>query len=275
MTAATIPAPAARRPAAAAALGAFAALLARDLTVLRKQPAEFITRTIIQPVLFVFVLGYIGPQIGQPAAGSATQTATTLLAGMMAIAILFQGLFAVALPLVQDFGYTREIDDRLLAPLPAWAVAVEKITLGTIQGLLAALVIFPLAILIPAAPPSLHIHWAVLLTLAPLAALMCASLGLFLGTAMDPRLTLAVFAVLITPLMWLGCTLFPWSALHVIPWVQGLALADPLTYASEGLRAAVTSQPHLSLLVVYPVLVAATALLLWQSTRCFTRRVIS
>ena len=114
-----------------------------------------------------------------------------------------------------------------------------------------------------------------LLTLAPLAALMCASLGLFLGTAMDPRLAMALFAVLITPLMWLGCALFPWSALHVIPWVQGLALADPLTYASEGLRAAVTSQPHLSLLVVYPVLAAATGLLLWQATRLFTRRVIS
>jgi ABC-2 type transport system permease protein len=270
----TTPAPAARSD-AAAALAAFVALLARDLTVLRRQPAEFITRTIVQPVLFVFVLGYIIPRIEQPAPGGATQAATTLLAGMLAIVILFQGLFAVALPLVQDLGYTREIDDRLLAPLPARAVALEKIALGTIQGLLAALVIFPLAVVIPAAPPALHIHWAVLLTLAPLAALMCSSLGLFLGTAMDPRLTMALFAVLLTPLMWLGCALFPWTALHVIPWVQDLALADPLTYASEGLRAAVTSQPHLSLLVVYPVLAAATALLLWQATRHFTRRVIS
>ena len=270
MTAAAPAVPAPRSP----ALAAFAALLARDLTVLRKQPADFITRTIVQPVLFVFVLGYITPRI-EPAAGSATQAATTLLAGMLAIVILFQGLFAVALPLVQDFGYTREIDDRLLAPLPARAVALEKIALGTIQGLLAALVIFPLAMVIPAAPPALHVHWAVLLTVAPLAALMCASLGLFLGTAMDPRLAMALFAVLITPLMWLGCALFPWSALHVIPWVQDLALADPLTYASEGLRAAVTSQPHLSLLIVYPVLAGATGLLLWQATRLFTRRVVS
>jgi ABC-2 type transport system permease protein len=271
----TFPAPPVPRSATAGTLTSFGALLARDLTVLRKQPADFLVRTIVQPVLFIFVLGYISPRIGQPAAGSATQTATTLLAGMLSIVILFQGLFAVALPLVQDLGYTREIDDRLLAPLPAQAVALEKIALGTIQGLLAALVIFPLAIVIPAAPPALHIHWAVLLTVAPLAALMCASLGLFLGTAMDPRLTLALFAVLITPLMWLGATLFPWSALHVIPWVQDLALADPLTYASEGLRAAVTSQPHLSLLVVYPVLAGATGLLLWQATRHFTRRVIS
>ena len=48
------------------ALAAFAALLARDLTVLRKQPADFITRTIIQPVLFVFVLGYITPGSASP-----------------------------------------------------------------------------------------------------------------------------------------------------------------------------------------------------------------
>jgi hypothetical protein len=34
----------------------------------------------------------------------------TLLAGLLAIVILFQGPFAVALPLVQNFGYTREID---------------------------------------------------------------------------------------------------------------------------------------------------------------------
>jgi ABC-2 type transport system permease protein len=274
MTAPAMPA-ARRSPAAAATTAAFAALLARDLTVLRTQPADFLTRTIIQPVLFVFVLGYISPRIAHGSASDATQTATTLLAGMLALVILFQGLFAVALPLVQDFGYTREIDDRLLAPLPAQAVALEKVTLGAAQGLLAMLVIFPLAMVIPAARPDVHIHWAVLLTLAPLAAIMCASLGLFLGTAIDPRLATALFAILITPLMWLGCALFPWSALHVIPWVQGLALADPLTYASEGLRAAVTSQAHLSLLVVYPVMTGFAGLLLWQATRQFVRRVIS
>ncbi len=124
MTTAALAAAAPRSP----ALAAFAGLLARDLTVLRKQPADFISRTVVQPVLFVFVLGYITPRIEAPS-GSATQAATTLLAGMLAIVILFQGLFAVALPLVQDLGYTREIDDRLLAPLPAQAVALEKIAL--------------------------------------------------------------------------------------------------------------------------------------------------
>jgi hypothetical protein len=46
MTAPAMPA-ARRSPAAAATTAAFAALLARDLTVLRTQPADFLTRTII------------------------------------------------------------------------------------------------------------------------------------------------------------------------------------------------------------------------------------
>lgn len=260
-----------------AARAAFIALLARDLTVLRKRPAEFLARTVVQPLLIVFVLGYVIPEMGRGAQGpgAAGQVATTLLAGMLAMVLLFQGIFAVALPLVQDFGYTREIDDRVLAPLPARLVAVGKVVVGAAQGLLAAVVVFPLTMFVPAARPDLHINWPVLVTVAPLAALMCASLGLFFGTAVDPRGVAAVFTILLTPMLWLGCTFFPWSALDSVRWVQVLALVDPLTYVSEGFRAAVTPGPHLSLLVIYPVLTAATGLLLWQGMRLFLRRVIS
>jgi len=256
---------------------AFVALLARDLSVLRRRPAEFLVRTIVQPLLFVFVLGYVNPSIGLGPSGpsGAAEVATTLLAGMLAIVVLFQGIFAVALPLVQDFGYTREIDDRLLAPLSTHLVALEKVVVGAVQGLLAALVVFPLAIFVPVARPELDLRWGVLVTLVPLAALMCSSLGLYLGTAFEPRSVSAVFAVAMTPLMWLGCTLFPWSALSSVRWVQVLALANPLTYVSEGFRAAVTGQDHLDLRVVYLVTAAFTALLLWRAMRHFTRRVIA
>ena len=63
--------------------------------------------------------------------------------------MIFQGVQAVALPLVQDFGYTREIEDRVLAPMPVWAVAAEKVAGGAIQVLLASLVVFPLALVHP------------------------------------------------------------------------------------------------------------------------------
>jgi ABC-2 type transport system permease protein len=266
-----------RRSVNAAARAASTAMLARDLTGLRKRPGEFVARTIVQPFLFVFVLGYVNPKIGLgPSSGAgANQLATTLLAGMLAIVTLFQGIQAVALPLVQEFGYTREIEDRVLAPLPVSLVALEKVIAAAFQGLLAALVVFPLALLIPSGHPSLHLDWPVLLTIAPLSALACGALGLFFGTTLDPRSITAMFAILLTPLLFLGCTLYPWSALDSVKWVQDLSLANPLTYVSEGYRAAVTTSDHLSLLVIYPVLVAFTALLLRQGTRNFQRRVVA
>jgi ABC-2 type transport system permease protein len=115
----------------------------------------------------------------------------------------------------------------------------------------------------------------VLLTLAPLAALACSSLGLAFGTTFDPRSVMALFAILLTPIMFLGCTLYPWSSLGSLRWIQILSLANPLTYVTEGFRAAVTSSDHLSLLVIYPVLAGFTVLLLRLGLRNVHRRVVA
>jgi ABC-2 type transport system permease protein len=256
---------------------AVGALLGRDLTVLRKQPSSFVARTVVQPLMLLFVLGYVTPKIntGPGSDALATQAATTLLAGMLAMVVLFQGIFAVAMPLIQEFGVTREIDDRVLSPIPVGLVALAKVVAGALQGLLAAVVVFPLAQFVPSVRPELHLDWALLLTLAPIGALMCSSLGLYLGTAFDPRSVMALFTIMLTPLLYLGCTLYPWSALGGIRWVQLLCLANPVTYVSEGFRAAVTPGPHLSLPVVYSALIGFTVLLLWRGMQHFQRRVVA
>jgi len=121
---------------------AFGALMLRDLTVLRKNFIEFMLRTVMQPLLFVFVFTYVFPQIGQGVGGQAGQAefSSILVPGVIAIACIFQGIQAVALPLVQEFGFTREIEDRVMAPLPVWGVAAEKIASGAVQALIAGLV---------------------------------------------------------------------------------------------------------------------------------------
>ncbi|MGZ8752991.1 MAG: ABC transporter permease, partial [Acidimicrobiia bacterium] len=95
----------------AASLVAFRALLARDLTVTRKNLREVVPRTLLQPLLLMFVFTYVFPKIGQGvggAVGDATGSFSTLLvAGVVALAIIFQGIQSVALPMVQEFGYTR------------------------------------------------------------------------------------------------------------------------------------------------------------------------
>jgi ABC-2 type transport system permease protein len=260
----------------AAAATAFRALLLRDLVVLRKNLREFVPRTILQPLLLVFVFAYVFPKIGQGVGGpDASEFSTLLVAGVVALAVLFQGIQAVALPMVTEFGVTREIEDRVLAPLPVSLVAIEKIVSGAVQGLIAAVIVFPIAAVVPATPVHLRIDWPVLLTFAPLACLMCSALGLMFGTVFNPRTVPMLFGVVVLPITFLGCIYYSWSALAPVRWLQVGVLANPLVYVSEGFRAALTDAPTMSLWVVYAAVVGFGALFTGIGIHFFRKRVIA
>jgi ABC-2 type transport system permease protein len=272
---------------AAASRAAFSALLLRDLTVLRKNLGVFIARTLIQPFLLVFVFLYVFPQIGEGIGGGAGEAgasafATVLVAGIVGLSIMFQGIQAVALPLANEFGYTKEIEDRVLAPLPVSFVAIGKVVAGAIQGLIAAAIVFPIASIVHARGihPELAVHWPILLTLIPLTCIMTSSLGLFLGTRIAPRNIGLMFGFIVLPITFLGGTYYPWTSLAAIklgsfPWLQALVCLNPLIYVTEGFRAALTTVPHMQLYVVYTVLIAFCALFLWAGIKGFCKRVLN
>jgi ABC-2 type transport system permease protein len=275
----------ARRNTATASWVAFKALLLRDLTVLRKQLNEFLPRTLLQPFLLVFVFTYVFPKIGQGVGGGTgpvaeSAFATLLVAGVVGITILFQGIQSVALPMVQEFGYTKEIEDRVLAPLPVSLVALGKVTSGAIQGLVAALLVFPIAAVVPANDVHLEFNWPVVLTLVPLACITSSALGLTFGTRFEPRTVPMMFGVIVIPLTFLGCVYYSWTALGPIKiwgfsWLKWLVLVNPLVYMSEGFRGAFTTADHMSLAVVYLALAGFAALFLYLGINGFKKRVLS
>ncbi len=275
------------RSAWAASRAAFAALLQRDLAVLRKNLGEFVGRTLIQPFLLVFVFLYVFPKIGQGIGGGGGKAgesafATVLVAGVVGLSIMFQGIQSVALPMSSEFGYTKEIEDRVLAPMPVWMVAAGKVVAGALQGLIAAAIVFPIAAVVhaPGIKAHLSVHWPILLTLIPLTCVMCASLGLILGTRIEPRNIGAMFGFIVLPMTFLGGTYYPWTRLEAVKaggfsWLQALVCLNPLIYVTEGFRAALTTAPHMHLYVVYPVLFGVCALFLWQGIAGFRNRVLS
>jgi ABC-2 type transport system permease protein len=271
------------RSARAASSVAFRALMLRDLTVLRKNLKEFIPRTLLQPFLLVFVFTYVFPKIGQGVGGTGPAAAafsTRLVAGVIALTIIFQGIQSVALPLVQEFGYTKEIEDRVLAPLPISLVALGKITAGMLNGLFAALLVFPIAAVVPATPVHLHVNWLILLTLTPLALLTAAALGLTFGTRFEPRQVPILFGIIVLPLTFLGAIYYSWSTLGPVKafgvsWLKYLVLVNPLVYISEGYRAALTRGPHMSLWAIYGALLAFAGFLTWQGIEGFRARVVT
>ncbi|MCW3020371.1 MAG: type transporter, partial [Solirubrobacterales bacterium] len=136
------------RSVAAASRAALGALILRDLVVLRKHFVEFVIRTLIQPFLLVFVFLFVFPRIGQGVGGGGGKAAESafanvLVPGVVGISIMFQGIQAVAMPLAQEFGFTREIEDRVQAPCPIWLVAISKVISGGAQGLLSAAIVLP------------------------------------------------------------------------------------------------------------------------------------
>ena len=262
----------------ASSRSAFGALLLRDLAVLRKEVWMFLGRTVMQPLLLIFVFAYVFPKIGEAIGGQAgaARFSTLLVGGVIASSMIFQGVQSVALPLVQDFGYTREIEDRVLAPMPVWAVALEKVASGAIQAVIAALVVFVLATFIPATPVHLRVHWFYLITLLPLSAMMSAALGLTIGTRVEPRQVPLIFSLLVIPMTFLGAVYYPWQSLTPLPWLKWTVLVNPLIYVSEGMRLSLTKDvPHMPTAAVYAALVVFTALFSKLGIDGFKKRVLS
>jgi ABC-2 type transport system permease protein len=276
----------------------FGAMMAREFRVLRRNAISTFMRSVMQPLLFVFVFSYVFPKIGSgfslgsagagaavasgaggTASASGVNFSTILLPGLMASMFLMQGMFGTTMPLVMEFSWQRTIEDRALAPVPIWVLGLQKITAGAIQSFIGALIVFPIVLLVHAAgqAPSVHVtNWFLFALIMVASSTVTASLGLLLGTVMDPRKIQMVFAIVLLPATMLGCVYYPWSALHSIRWLQILVLINPMVYMSEGLRAVLTpSLGHMPLWAVLLALVGGTVVFASWGVRTFRNRVVA
>ncbi|MGH2484931.1 MAG: ABC transporter permease, partial [Ktedonobacterales bacterium] len=116
---------------ATTATRAFLAILQRDIVVTGREFISFLIQVLLQPLFFLFIFGKVLPKIGFASANFGA----VLLPGIVSLTVIVTALQGVTLPLVLDLGFAREIDDRLLAPLPVPLVAIEKIIFAALRGL--------------------------------------------------------------------------------------------------------------------------------------------
>jgi ABC-2 type transport system permease protein len=249
------------------------AMLARDAHVARRNAFQLTFQTFLQPLLFVFIFGKVMVGSGyMPAAYK-----SLLLPGIIAITMVFTGIWAVAMPLIAEFQWTREIEDRLLAPVNLTWIAIEKVIAGGIQAAIAGLVVIPLGWLV--LRPGIDIRIAnplEFIAIVVLVAGFSACGGLALGCSINQQHIGLMFGMVITPMIFFGCTYYPWNALEKFPVLQKLVLINPLVYASEGLRAMMVPEfPHLTLVAVLVALVFFDLLLLVLGLRQFEKKAIS
>jgi ABC-2 type transport system permease protein len=252
---------------------AFLALLRRDLVVASRNVSLLILSALTQPILVILVFGNILPRLGLVA----PDMGTVMVPGLMAIAILMAGVQGVLIPLVQDLSGSREVDERLLAPMSVFGVSAGRIVAGAINAAAAGLVAGPAMIVLMhgVGLGDVGPRWLLLLPLVALCGLLSAAFGLTLGTRVQPRFSGLLFAVVLGPMMLFGCAYYPWARLSAIGPVQYLFLLNPLTFMSEAMRLAVTPEtPHMPLPLLLAGLLGYLALFTFLGARSFEKRVI-
>jgi ABC-2 type transport system permease protein len=250
---------------------AFWAIARRDLLVTGKELWTILVQVCLTPLFMLFVFTQV---LGRQGLVSISY-ANLLLPGIIALAALTTALQSVTLPLVKELGFTKEIEDRLLAPLPTGLVAIGKLLTAALRGLFAAILMYPLGALVVGSAPWQPGRLPMTLLVAVLAGWVGGGIGMTLATVLPLQRINLTISLIVTPIIWTGCIHYPWRRLSGMRWFQVVTAGNPMTYAAEGIRSAmVPAEPHIPAWVCLVVLTGTAAVVTVTSVRGFVRRVI-
>ena len=210
----------------------------RELIRFKSDRLRFVT-SLVQPVLFLFVLGTGLGQLAGAGLPSGISFKTFVYPGVLAMSVLFTAIFSAAsIVWDREFGFLREM---LVAPVSRSAIVIGKClggaTVATFQG-----------IIILALAGAAHVPYDPILFLTVIGELLLLSFTLTaFGVMMAARIKqmqafMALTQMLVMPLFFLSGALYPLNGLPA--WLGVLTRFDPLTYIVSPMRYAVFS--HLS-----------------------------
>jgi ABC-2 type transport system permease protein len=201
--------------------------------------------------------------------------ANLLFPGLLALTSVLTAMQTLAFPLVAEFGWTKEIEDRLMAPMPTSFVAAEKVLFALLRSFAATLIMLPIGVLILGSIPWRWSGFPLFVVGIVLGALVGAGFGLLMGTLVQPQRINLLFSLVFTPLLFTGSTQYPWPSLASLRWFQVITAANPMTYVSEAVRGAVVpGVPHIEPWICLLVLVFAICVLMTVGVKGFYRRAI-
>jgi len=204
-----------------------------------------IVTSLIQPVLFLFVLGTGLSTITQGSSQS-VNLRTFMYPGALSMAVLFTAIFSAAsIVWDREFGFLREM---LVAPVSRWSIVLGKCLGGATTSTLQGVIILAMAGIV-GVPYSFSLFFTVFGELLLLALTLTA-----FGVMMAARISqiqsfMALQQMLLMPLFFLSGALFPLGNLPA--WLRVLTRIDPITYAVDPVRRAVFSHLHASPAIVH------------------------
>ena len=197
--------------------------------------------SLVQPVLFLFVLGTGLSSLASAGMPAGVRFQTFIYPGVLSMSVLFTAIFSAAsIVWDREFGFLREM---LVAPVSRSAIVIGKCLGGATVATFQGIVILALA-------GFAHVPYNPILILTVIGELLLLSFTLTaFGVMMAARIKqmqafMALTQMLLMPLFFLSGALYPLRALP--GWLTVLTRLDPLTYAVYPMREAVFSHLGIS-----------------------------
>lgn len=204
----------------------------REMIRFRRDPARVLS-SLIQPLLFLFVLGTSLGSLMQPATGG-VDFKTFLFPGVLSMSVVFTAAFAgISMVWDREFGFLREV---LVAPVSTTSILLGKCLGGASVATIQSVIIIAFAGLVGVPYDPLMIVKIVVLLF--IMSFMITALGLVLASRVKQvQSAMPLLQMILTPLMFVSGALFPLSGLPT--WLLLITHLNPMTYAIEPLRVVV------------------------------------
>ena len=208
--------------------------------------------TIVQPLFFLFILGYGFSRATLP--GLTGDYVPFLAPGMVAMAILFSSMYTgVSVLWDKKFGFLQEI---LVAPVSRFSIIIGRTLGGATTAVLQGTIVLIIALFM-GVPVSSTGGFILAYIFMILIGLTSVGFGLIMASKMDDFEGFQIIITLIImPLFFLSSALFPIATNKDIPeFLITLSYANPLFYMIDGLRGSLTNMnyvlnPLINLVVV-------------------------
>jgi ABC-2 type transport system permease protein len=213
-------------------LRAVRVVMARELIRFRQDKIRIVS-AMVQPVLFIFVLGTgLSSLTGRQTQG--INLRTFMFPGVLATSVLFTAVFsAMSIVWDREFGFLREM---LVAPVRRGSILVGKALGGALVATLQGLLVLALAGLVHV--PYDPVMIAVLVVEIFLLSFTLCAMGLVIAARIQQMQTLmGIMQMILLPLSFLSGALYPTTGLP--RWLHALVVINPVTYAVHPVRSVV------------------------------------
>lgn len=242
------------------------ALWYRELKVYTREKSRIVS-SLVQPLMWLVVFGGGLGSAFEGAIATGLNYQQFIYPGILAMTILFGSIF-FGLYIIMD----KRVDflkETFVAPLNRSTIFFGKVLGGATDGLIEVVLLVILGALF------FNIHFTVFSVLATalfivLLSISMVSLGLSIGAVMSsPEGFGLVSGFLIFPLFFLSGALFPIKSLP--SWLSPFILANPVTYAVDGLRGVIVGAGSFAMGIDLIVIAAFALVMVGLGTWLFSR----